>query len=199
MAGAAQGERPTGYRQTSISSAARPLRAFAKLPPITRRRAWSPFLAKEPHIEVIARAVLRHGSAVLACRTIAGGFLYLPGGHVEVGESAAAAAERELAEETGLVVRAGDCVLVTEGVFEQAGRRHHELNLVFHVELVEASDPESPPPPVASHETELAFEWVDLASVADLDLRPEAIRAWLASGGEFDPSAARCAWIAARP
>jgi len=148
---------------------------------------------------VIARAVLRHGSTVLACRSVEGGYLYLPGGHVEVGESASAAAERELAEETGLRVQAGDCVLVSEGVFETRGKRHHEINLVFHVELLDRQEAGTPPPPVQSREPELAFEWVDLASMADLDLRPEAIRAWLASGGEFDPSAARCAWIGVRP
>ena len=69
-------------------------------------------------IEVIARGVLRHGAAVLACRSVKGGYLYLPGGHVEPGEPAAKALEREFEEETGLGVKTGPCVLVSEGVFE---------------------------------------------------------------------------------
>jgi 8-oxo-dGTP diphosphatase len=152
-------------------------------------------LPREPHIEVIARAVLRQGSWILACRNLDGGYFYLPGGHVEVGEPVARAAERELEEETGLKVRARDCMLVTEGIFEARGRRHQEVNLVFHVELLEPMDPEAPPPAVPSLEPGIAFEWLDMAAAADVDLRPEAIRAWLASGGEFDRSAARCAWI----
>ena len=151
------------------------------------------------HIEVIARGVLRHGSAVLACRSTAGGFLYLPGGHVEPGEPAARALEREFEEETGLGVRTGPCVLVSEGLFEERGKQHHELNLVFHVELRPGSaaaglGPDDPPPPVHPREKGIAFEWTDLASVTDLDLRPEPIRAWLVSGGATQ-GGPTCTWI----
>lgn len=151
------------------------------------------------HIEVIARGVLRHGSSVLACRNTDGGYLYLPGGHVEPGEPAGKALEREFDEETGLEVRAGTCVLVSEGLFEARGKRHHELNLVFHVELRAGSagadsSPDDPPPPVHPREKGIDFEWIDLASVTDLDLRPEPIRAWLASGGAT-LGGPPCTWI----
>src|ERR1041385_316650 len=96
-------------------------------------------MPKERHIEVIARGVLRHGSAVLACRNVKHGYLYLPGGHIEFGETAPAALAREFEEECGLRVRPGPCALVTEGTFEAPSKdggtkRHHEINLVFHVE-----------------------------------------------------------------
>lgn len=129
----------------------------------------------ESAIEVIARGVWIEGGKVLLCQNTKAGYYYLPGGHVEFGEAAATALAREFREETGIEVQVGTCVLVTEGVFQAGKREHHELNLVFHVQ--------HPPAPVESKEDAIAFEWVDLAGLVELDLRPDAVKAWLASGG----------------
>jgi 8-oxo-dGTP diphosphatase len=133
-------------------------------------------------IEFIARGLLSEGSRVLLCRNMSGGYYYLPGGHVEFGEPAAAAAEREFMEEGGVSVRAGQCLLVHENAFTARGKRHHEVNVVFHVEREENGE-------IRSQEPDLELEWVDLAALVDLDLRPEAIKAWLVSGGTDS-----CAW-----
>ncbi|MFM9995352.1 MAG: NUDIX domain-containing protein [Phycisphaerales bacterium] len=129
------------------------------------------------NIEVIARAVLLHDGRVLLCRNVSGGYHYLPGGHVEFGEAAAAALAREFVEEANLHVRVGSCALVNENRFEAGGRSHHEINLVFHVEQ-HPHDPESLDR-VQSREAGIAFDWIDLAAVVDLDIRPESARAWL--------------------
>jgi 8-oxo-dGTP diphosphatase len=140
-------------------------------------------------IEVIARGLLFNGSRVLLCRNVEAGYFYLPGGHVEFGEAAAGAVEREFEEECGLKVKSGPCVLVTEGSFEARGKRHHEVNVVFHVERIGDVGED-----VTSHEDGLAFEWVDVASLTDVDLRPQSIRAWLASGGAVEPPDSRVGW-----
>jgi ADP-ribose pyrophosphatase YjhB (NUDIX family) len=132
------------------------------------------------HIEVISRGVLVRDGRVLLCRNERGGYYYLPGGHVEFGESAAVALAREFEEECGVKVRAGECVLVSEGTFEAGKRQHHEVNLMFHVEAVDPAALDD----VRSKEGEIGFEWVDLAALVDLDLRPDSIRAWLVSGGQ---------------
>jgi 8-oxo-dGTP diphosphatase len=130
-------------------------------------------------IELIARGVLRKGQHLLVCRNVEQGYVYLPGGHVEFGESAQRALEREFLEETGLSVEAGACGLVTESLFEQRGEAKHEYSLVFHVEHQGSMDLLDG---LKSRESHIAFDWVDLAAVGDLDLRPVSVRAWLVTG-----------------
>lgn len=129
--------------------------------------------------EFIARGALVRNGRVLLCQSVKNGYFYLPGGHVEFGESASAAAAREFREELGVRPSIGSLALVSEGAF-QAKRRHHEVNFVFHV------DHPSPWPKALekprSKEKAIAFRWVELAAVQDLDIRPTAVKAWLAAG-----------------
>ena len=133
-----------------------------------------------PTIEIIVRGTLVRGSSLLVCRSVEHGYAYLPGGHVAFGESAQPALEREFLEETGLSVR------VAEEMFEQQGARRLEYSLVFHVEHAGPTDRLDA---VKSREPTLTFDWIDVAAVGDIDLRPASIRAWLVAGapapGEF--------------
>ena len=139
------------------------------------------------HIELIARGCLVHGSRVLLCRNLKRGYLYLPGGHIEFGESAAAALRREFLEECGMTVRVGPLALLSEGVFDSGTREHHEINLVFHVEhgggVREKASRDGRPPVIRSQEKGIGFEWIELAAVPETDIRPLAAKAWLAAMG----------------
>jgi len=117
-------------------------------------------------IELIVRALVTCDEKVLLCRNLAGGHCYLPGGHVEPGETARQALARELAEEAGLQVRVGDLVFVHEHRFEQEGRPRHELNLVFHVELGAGQIS------ITSREARIAFEWAPLAALEGMTFVP---------------------------
>ncbi|CAG0961898.1 ADP-ribose pyrophosphatase [Phycisphaerales bacterium] len=131
-------------------------------------------------IEIIARGILFHEEHVLLCRSLKGGYSYLPGGHVDFGESAQAALRREFLEETGLSVRVLACALIHENVFRQAGRLRHEFNVVFHVEHVGPPNPPGTGPnPVPSLEPKIAFDWVPLASLKSCDVRPSQHAEWL--------------------
>jgi ADP-ribose pyrophosphatase YjhB (NUDIX family) len=122
-------------------------------------------------IELIARGLCRRDDRVLLCKSIKNKYLYLPGGHIEFGETAADALDREFMEETGQLVSVGDLALIHEHFFRQGPHLHHELNLVFHVEHV--------PEKVTSREKKIGFEWVALSDLPDLDVRPEFHRKWL--------------------
>ncbi|HBS29529.1 MAG TPA: hypothetical protein DEB06_08795 [Phycisphaerales bacterium] len=133
-------------------------------------------------IELIARGLLAAESRVLLCRNLKHGYFYLPGGHVECSESASDACAREFHEELGWAVRPGPLLLVTEQQFCQNDKERHEVTLVFHVEHSER--PPTPSPDPVSREPKIGFEWIELAALPDVDLRPPAVKAWLIAGAD---------------
>lgn len=159
-------------------------------------------MSTPPEIEFIARALILHHSHVLMCRSVSGNYLYLPGGHIEFAESASQALIRELREEADLQIAVGPLLLTTESTFNDGQINHHELTLIFetqlfHMEQLAVEDPDSAAtaypaaggggsdglPEVRSAEEHIEFEWVDLAALTDLDIRPPEIKAWLTLGG----------------
>ena len=111
---------------------------------------------------------------VLLCQNRKRGYFYLPGGHVEFGESAAEAVARELMEEAGKRIKVGLCVWVDEHVFTQKRKRRHEVNMLFGAVLAGPAPVRSgeAPAPVPSRESAIAFNWVPVRKLGGLDLRP---------------------------
>ena len=112
-------------------------------------------------IETIARGVCFKEGKILLCRAKGGSTTYLPGGHIEFGETGRQALVREVKEELGLDAQTGKFLGVVENVFEQHGKPHAEINLVY--ELILPSDAE-----IVAREDWIAFEWRDRSDLGDL-------------------------------
>ena len=131
----------------------------------------------EKHIETIARGVCILGGKVLLCLPKDRSYSYLPGGHIEFGETGRAALVREMKEETGLDATAGDLLGVVESSFVQKGEKHCEINLIYEMRVpvpVTSSSGE-----VQSQEDWICFDWVECDKISSVNLLPVEMRDFL--------------------
>ena len=122
-------------------------------------------------IETIARGVCVRNGKLLLCRAKGGASTYLPGGHIEFGETGRQALVREVKEELGVESSTGAFLGVVENTFLQHGKPHAEINLVYELELGNGELP-----PLNSQEDWIEFEWCDLNRLDEANLLPSAFR-----------------------
>ena len=133
----------------------------------------------EQHIETIARGVCIRSGKVLLCLPKDRSYSYLPGGHIEFGETGREALVREMKEETGLDATAGDLLGVVESSFVQKGEKHCEINLIYEMRVpvpVTSSSGE-----VQSQEDWICFDWVECDRISSMNLLPVEMRDFLVS------------------
>ncbi len=161
-------------------------------------------------IEILARGVCVVDGKVLLCRPKSGGYTYLPGGHVEFGETSREALVREMAEETGQAAKAGELLGVVESQFKQHGKKHCEISLVYRMNLVvcphsgeRGLSPARPgvcphdeprglsptPPVVKSQEEWIDFDWLPIAKLDEANLLPPEMKRIVASSVGSVPTA----------
>ena len=133
----------------------------------------------EQHIETIARGVCIRNGKVLLCLPKDRSYSYLPGGHIEFGETGREALVREMKEETGLDATAGDLLGVVESSFVQKGEKHCEINLIYEMkvrgeegEKVRGGEGEK----VRSCEDWICFDWVDCDKIDSANLLPPEMK-----------------------
>jgi 8-oxo-dGTP pyrophosphatase MutT (NUDIX family) len=109
---------------------------------------------------------------VLLVKQIDRDYTFLPGGHVNFGESAADALKREIFEELGLDSNVGRFVGASEHHFINDGKPGHEINLLFEIHI-HGLTPQNPP---HSLETNLIFLFHDITRLEDIKFEPFSLR-----------------------
>ena len=128
-------------------------------------------------IHVLARAVIIDQEHILLCKTtdLAHNFYFLPGGHIEHGESAENAVLRELVEEAGSdaeIVRFLGCL---ENSFEPGYSsicHNHEYNFIFEARSEKLKiDIEIP-----KMEKHIDLHWIEFSKLEEIDFRPAPLK-----------------------
>ena len=140
-------------------------------------------------------AVVRARGRVLLHRPMDdGGPWAVPGGRLEIGETAREGLAREFVEELGVEVVVGELLCTIENFFEHwplgeepPAISHHELGLYFAVDvptsLAEATTVEGVEAAGTPDERRLAFAWVPVGEIDELDVRPTGLLPYLVADG----------------
>lgn len=133
------------------------------------------------NIDTIVRAVILDEGKILLCKKKEGDYYFLPGGHVEFGETAEQALARELKEELDIDTDKIEYIGTIENIFSENEQRRHEINLIFFVEPKNHSS--------ISKENHIDFFWTDTDRLAGEYIEPvvlkTAILEWLKDKKQF--------------
>ena len=130
------------------------------------------------NIHVLSRGIIIDKDYILLCKTIglSNNFYFLPGGHVEHGESAEKALIRELMEEARASCRIKRFLGCLEYSFEPADDNkichNHEYNFIFEIESDDLKS-ENQIPKLEDH---IELTWVGLYELPNIDLKPEILK-----------------------
>lgn len=130
-----------------------------------------------------------HEDRVLLHRSEHDDFWALPGGRLEVGETAADALRREMMEEVDADVKVGRLLWVVENFFNHypldqppdtsLANAHHEIGLYLSMELpahlLNATSFLGGELTGTSNEFTLEFRWFDRDEIAEIDFRPASL------------------------
>lgn len=135
-------------------------------------------MSTQNKIHVLSRAVILDQEHILLCKTLdlPKAFYFLPGGHIEHGESAQETVLRELHEEAGV----RDCTIkrllgCLEYSFEPGHSsicHNHEYNFIFDID----SSSLKKGIPIPRLEDHIELLWFPMENLTHIDFRPEPLQ-----------------------
>ncbi len=129
------------------------------------------------NIHVLSRAVIIDQNKILLCKTVdlEVSFYFLPGGHVEHGESVQTSLLRELIEETGAHCKIKRFLGCLEYSFKPGHSNichNHEYNFIFEAESASLKINNKIP----QLEAHIELLWMPLNKLTEIDFRAEPLR-----------------------
>ena len=127
----------------------------------------------------LLRGVVVSQGRYLAVREKGKNFFFIPGGHIEPGESATDALRREFKEELDCEIAIGDFLGALEHQWPDEVPSHQEINLLFAVKAL-GLEPEAV---VVSNEAQLEFKWLPIDALQATSLEPPPLKALIGRVG----------------
>ncbi|MFA6391862.1 MAG: NUDIX domain-containing protein [Patescibacteria group bacterium] len=130
---------------------------------------------KEKHIEIELRAIIVFNNKLLVCvLNDQPPVHFLPGGHLEFGETIEDGLKREINEEMGVEVKSIKFLKAFENFYSTNNIKHHEINLVHEVSL-NIDSPEA----IKAQEDHISFTWIEIEKIKDVKMLPPVIHRYL--------------------
>lgn len=114
------------------------------------------------------RGIVIYNDKILLCKNLKHGYYFLPGGHIEEGESSEQAFRREMIEEIGKVTENVKHVFEFKNSFRQEEKEYNE---VVYVYLTTLQDYEN----IKSLENHIEFDWISLNDFSTVNFKPKQI------------------------
>ncbi len=149
-------------------------------------------MKKTPTIHVIARAVVKFKGRLLLAHAKGASNTFLPGGHVEPGESMPVTLRREMEEEFGMTAEVRRYLGVVEHYWNQDGVDNFEICHVFEATIPGLGSFDD----IVSREAHLEFIWADPSELSSHNLQPSPLASVLASPL---PQEAPALWASTHP
>ena len=119
----------------------------------------------------LVRGIIYLNGMVLLAHERGADNTFLPGGHIEMGEKAQVALQREIEEEIGAIASVKQFIGAVECTWVAHGQANHEINLVFEVEIPDLN----PVKPPKAREAHLEFSWVNPEELEAHNLQPHPL------------------------
>ncbi|MHB0978004.1 MAG: NUDIX domain-containing protein [Minisyncoccota bacterium] len=125
------------------------------------------------NIELIVRLIIKKDNKILFCINKTTGNYYLPGGHVEFGDTLEKTIYKEISEELGWGkddIKNISYKTHLEQIYkkEAEGNLHHELNMIFDVSINENLE-------IKALESHINFEWLSISDINNHKIVPFTI------------------------
>ena len=126
--------------------------------------------------QTTSRCLIVKGDSIVLCRHIAGGYYFLPGGGLEMGETLNQCIARELNEEMGV---AESDIKIHDGILMAIENQGYDSNgkFLYGIEVVKRVDINTDD--ITSKEDLIDFETVKISDIKNTKLYPDVIKKWL--------------------